>query len=704
MHLSRPFAASFRLLAVLALVGAGGLTYPATPRVAVVDTYFGTPVPDPYRWLERVHAPATRRWVAAQTSLTERELGHRPRRAAIRALVLRLMSAPSDGLPQWGGTTTAFSRSDGSLKHPWIVVSRAGRESVLLDPNLRWRDGTTSLADWQLAPDGRSLAYATKRGGGGFVTWHVLDVSSRTDRRDVVAGVPDWAPIAWAHDGSGFYYGGYASKLPPPSGAPIGTGYRACFHRVGTVQSADRVVYARADHPTWLTYAGESADGHFLIDGAVDGDGSGGTLVAVRDLRVAHAPVRLLRPLGAARYDYVDDAGNSLYFFTNADAPHGKLVAIDLRDPRSERDVIPEARATLVDVTAVGGRFVARYLRDVRSELIAFTRSGTPLRAIALPGPGSVEGIDGDTRRPVAYYRFSSPTTPPTTFAFDARTDVSRRVARSAAPFDVSAYVTAELFARSADGARIPVFVAYRRDRARDASTPALLTGYGGFGDPYLPTWSTLGAAWLGTGGTFAIANIRGGGEYGEAWHRAGMLGNKQHVFDDFAAAAKMLESRGFASRSTLGIYGYSGGGLLTGVCEVEHPELYGAVVEAAGPVDVLRGHTYGSESAWVSEVGSPLANAAQFQWLYRYAPLVHARRGVRYPATLVMTSADDERVSPAHAYKFAATLQYAQRDDTPILLYVARGTGHIGGGTLAEQAAPLAAAETFLWSKLSLH
>lgn len=693
------------LAAAMALAAFGVGAYPPAPRGGTTGVYFGSKVADPYRWLERVDSPQTKRWVAAETALTDRAFDRLSGRAAMRARVTRLMGSPQQGLPQRGGGTLAFTRSDGSLRRPVIVVARGGGERDLLDPNAMWPDGRIGLEDWALAPDGRRLAYATASGGAALVRWRVRDVSTGSDAEDEVLGSPDWAGITWAHDGGGFYYGGYLAGRAPRSGAPIGTGYAVRFHRLGTAQRSDRIVYSVPAHPDWVPYVTESAGGRFLIFAALrEGEGN---LIAVRDLRAKHPRTLALRALGAATYAYVDADLSTLYFHTNHRAAHWKLIAIDVRHPERERDVIPERADTLEDVVPVRGQFVARYLHDVRARLVAFSRRGVRIGSVPLPGPGSVDTYisqSGDSaenvRSPVTYFRFSSPTTPPTNFAYDARTGRLNAVARDLAPFDLRPYVTEELFARSADGTRIPVFVAHRRARRRDA--PLMLTGYGAFGDTYHPAWSTLGAAWLARGGTFAIACVRGGGEYGEAWHRAGMLGKKQNAFDDFAAAARFLIAHGFASHATLGAYGYSGGGLLVGATEVQHPRLFGAVIEGAGPVDVLRGETYGSESVWTGEVGSPTASQEQFRWLYAYAPLVHIRRGASYPPTLVTTSENDQRVSPVHAYKFAATLQWAQAGTAPILLYRARGTGHIGGGSLAAEAAPLADAETFLWSSLT--
>ncbi len=611
-------------------------------------------------------------------------------------MILGLMSTPFDGVPDRGKYATIFSRNVPDESQPVIMEIRNGRTWTLIDPNSRWPGSSTFLAQWYISPDGQALAYATNIAGGKWLRWHTLSTATGADLPGTVVGTPDWAPISWARDSSGFYYGGYGSEREQKAGTPIGQGYGVLFHRVGTSQSADIPVYSRPDHSDWLPYATESWDGHYLILGAVEGSGSGGNLVAIRDLHDKSSRTVLIRPLGDAQYNYVDNVGPTLYFQTTASAPRGKLVAIDLGHLSIQRDIIPERRAVLEEVTPVGGRFAAHYLHDVISQLVLFDRSGKLVADVGLPGVGTASGLVGEPDDPTGYYTFSSPTLPHTIFSYDVRTNRSTVYFQQRSPFDTTRYVTEEMFATSTAGARIPVFVAYRRGLKLDHSAPTMLTGYGGFGDAYHPVWQNLSAAWLARGGVFAIACVRGGGEYGEDWHRAGMLGNKQHAFDDFAAAARLLIDRRFASPATLAAYGYSGGGLLVGVSEVQHPNLFAAVAEEAGPVDVLRGYTYGSESAWVDEVGSPVASPEQFKWLYDYAPLVAIRKGTHYPATLIMTSENDARVSPAHSYKFAAALQWAQASPKPVLLYVAAGRGHIEGSR-ATMANTLADTEAFL-------
>jgi prolyl oligopeptidase len=684
--------------AIVALAGSFVATYPATPRGTSSDTYFGTQVPDPYRWLERINDAKTKHWVEAQTHLTEQTLAQMPDRARMRALFVSLIGAKTDSLPQSGGGVVAFDRSEGNGRLPAVVVRAGSSQHVVIDPTQRWPDGSTTLSDWKLSPDGRYLAYATKQRGLGLVGWHVLQIATSRDVPGVVSGVPDWAPIAWAENGAGFYYGSYAGGTLPPTGAPIGTGYAVRFHEIRTNAASDALVFARPDKPSWIPYVYQTDDGRYEIDAAVDGSRNG-TYMAIRDLQNGRAKVR---EIDDGLYEYVGNTGPILDFFTHVDAERGRLVAVDVRAARGMRTVVSSTADILQSVTAVGNAFVASFLRDARSRLLAYRQDGTALGEIDLPGPGSVPDISGNQNQTTAYYRFSSPTSPPITFAYHAGDQQARVLARQAAPFDVTELTTDEVFVRSADGTRIPVFIAHARGAAMDGTAPTLLTGYGGFGDAYPIEWDPVGAAWLARGGTFVIACVRGGGEYGEAWHRAGMRGNKHHVFEDLDAVAHYLVKYGYTSRKRLALYGYSGGGLLVGTTEVQHPDDFGAVVEAAGPVDVLRGQTFGSEAGWIPEVGSPTASKAQFEWLYAFAPLVHVKRGVHYPATLVRTSSGDERVSPAHAYKFAATLQWAQAGAAPVLLYVAKNTGHVGGGTILDQATPFADEETFLLHEVS--
>lgn len=678
-----------KLTFTLLLAVAGVVSYPQTARDDVSQPFFGTIVRDPYRWLERTQSPEVKQWVASQTALTSRVLDAIRNRDFFSTRISELRAASSPSSPSVGRYATVFVSGSGAL-----TVQRNGKTGILLDPKTRWAS-STRLFDWALSPDGLELAYGTETAGNGWVRWHTLSTTTSRDLPGEVIGTPDWAPIFWAADSSGFYYDGYASETHPAAGTPIGTEFRERFHRIGTPQSADRLIYARPDRPTLLPYARPTPDGRYLIL-ATSGDGPADAHAeTIEDLRTGRVAARI-QPPDSSEYDYIGNAGERFYFLSHFGAPNGKVVRIDLRTPNQPVDVIAESNEILGSAAVVGNRFIAHYFRDAASDLVVFDLSGTMLHRIALPGIGGTTDFSPQTPS-LGYYTFSSPTTPPRTYAYDVDTNTSTLYSGSrTAPFGLSDYVTEEFFAPSTGGVRVPVFVAHRRGMKLDGTTPLMLTGYGGFGDDYQPMWQDFGAAWLARGGVFAIACVRGGGEYGEKWHRDGMLGNKQHAFDDFAAAASLLTRKGFASPRTLVAYGYSGGGLLVGVTEVQHPELFAAVAEEAGTVDVLRSYSYGAEAYWATEVGSPVASPAQFRWLYRYAPLVHIQKGRTYPATFVMTSENDSYVSPAHAYKFAATLQWAQAGPRPIVLYVAPHTGHVEAMSSARV---LGDTEAFLWA-----
>jgi len=679
--------------------------YPATPRGDVIDSYFGTRVPDPYRWLERIDSGDTQNWVAAETTLTEQLLAAMPERNHLRRHFETLFRSPNRGLAQRGGDIAVFSQNDGRSGHGILVVTRGeqGRERVLLDPAAMWHDGVTSLSDiWSLAPNGRYLAYPSQRAGSDWVTWHVRDVSTGRDLPDSLIGAKNWAPIAWAHDGSGFYYGAYDASANFESLTSTPTNYKVLFHHVATAQGSDRLIYRRPDEPAWIPYVNVSIDGRYLLIGAING-ASASNMLSVKDLRNPRDQLHQIAPIDSAKYRYVTNDGPIFYLFTDFRAPHGKLIAIDVRRPNVAKTVIPESASTLDSIRAVGNQFIVHYLKDVQSSLVLFDHRGRHTGRVKLPGVGSVGTVDADARHSDAYFIFSSMSRQYSIIRYDTRSRTLAIVYQKRTTFDPASYVTEALFARSKDGTRIPVFVAHRRGLRLDGRAPALLYGYGAFGDSTEPAYYGIGEPWLARGGVFVIACVRGGGEYGEAWHRAGMLANKQNSFDDFASAAQMLISRGYASHQTLAAYGYSGAGLLVAITMIQHPSLFRATVVGAAEADVLREQLTGG-AVWVPEFGSSTASPAQFEALYRYAPLVHIQRGVIYPATFVWTSDHDDRVFPANSYKLAATLQWAQAGNNPIVLSVARNAGHGGGASSRQNADQFGDAEAFLLHEVSNH
>ncbi|MGA3036976.1 MAG: prolyl oligopeptidase family serine peptidase [Vulcanimicrobiaceae bacterium] len=662
-------------------------TYPAISRSSATNLYFGHATPNPYESLENVTSRATKNWVTQEERVTHEVLSSFHDRNATRALALRIGTAWQDGLPQVGGFSTVWSHHRPDKSDVLFVKTQSGTR-VLLDPDRRWPDGKMSIGAWKLSPDGLKLGYSTPTDGAGIMHWHVMDIKSGRDLPDVATGVPDWYPIQWSANSRGFYYDSYSSDATRKAGTAIGQDLAVRFHPLGA--TADPCIYSLPSHPQWIPYSQPTADERYLFLAAE----SIGNLAAVIDLTEHDAPVRVVRPMSSSSYHFIDSSGSVLYFRTNHLAPNWKLVAIDLKKPAVERDVVPERSETLTSVDASSGFFITQYRRDAHSELAIFDRRGRHVRDVALPGVGVVD-VSAEPATSNFYYQFSNLTTPPVTFQSDTRSGKSVVFSRVHAPFDVSRYITEEIFVRSKDGTRVPVFVAHRKN---GRVAPTLITGYGNAGFPCYTRWYPIDALWLAKGGTFAAACIRGDGDYGEAWHRAGMLGKKQNSFDDFAAAAQALVARGFTTHRTLAAYGLSAGGLLVGVTEVQHPSLFHAVADEVGPVDVLRAYTYGTETSYSSEIGSPIASEQQFKWLRAYAPLLAIKQGTTYPATFVLTSENDARVSPVHAYKFTATMQWAQKANAPVVLYVVGG-GHIGG-TLSSEVAVLTDTVTFLWNE----
>jgi prolyl oligopeptidase len=667
-------------------------TYPTIDRSTATNLYFGHATPNPYESLENTNSPTTKSWVSQEQQLTNEVFASFRGREATRKIAMQIGTAWQDGLPQVGRFSTAWTRARPNRRDVLVVKTSSGTRA-LIDPDKRWPDGQTSVDNWALSPDGLKLAYSTSVHGIETVRWRVIDVKTGRDLGDVLKGVPDWSAVIWSADSRGLYYGGYSSEAARKDGVPIGEDFAVRFHRLG--RSVDPVVFRRSDEPTWILWAQETRDGHYIVLSAVTA-ANGGNFVAVIDRTNTKASIRVVRSMSPSAYHFIDSQNSVLYFRTNHEAPRWKLVAIDLNGGGSERDVIPERADILSSADAADGIFIAHYLHDAHSELVEFNRSGKRTRVVPLPGVGAVD-VSAQSALPMFYYQFSNLTTPPITFRSNVHSGRNTVFSRKVAPFDVSQLVTDEIFVKSKDGTRIPVFVGHRRNSGR---VPAIITGYGFAGMPCYIRWYPVDAIWLAKGGTFATACVRGGGDYGDAWRRAGMRGNKQNSFDDFAASAQALVTRGFTTYRRLVAYGYSAGGLLVGVTEVQHPSLFRAVAEEAGPVDVLRAYRYGAEAGWSEETGSPIASEQEFKWLAAYAPLLAIKPSTSYPATFILTNENDARVSPAHSYKFAATLQWAQASNAPIVLYVAQG-GHLGG-TLGSEAAVLTDTETFLWNETS--
>ncbi len=666
-------------LAIPALAAAVPLAYPAAPRDSKPDVFFGTPVADPYRWLENVDSPQTRSWVEAEGRLSRSYLDAIPQRAAIETAYRKLLDYEKLGTPFTKGAKTFFFRNRGLQNQSVLYVRDApdAEPRVLLDPNALAADGTVALAGTSVTRDGRYLAYATESSGSDWQTWHVRNVATGADLPDTLVW-SKFSDAAWVGD-TGFYYSAY--DAPTAANATLSAlgVQRVMFHALGSPQSSDRVVYASTAHPDEFVGAGTTEDERFVFLYRSKGDGNGVSWKRPEEPDTAFRPVFALDP--NVSYTVVGDDGTTVYLLTNAGAPHARLVAVDLADPaHAMRDVVPETSDKLDAVSLIGDRFYLGYLHDAHSVTRIASLSGRPLGSLALPdiGTGGVPSARRSER--YAYYSFASYTFPTTIYRYDTRTGASTIYAKPKIAFSPAPYVTDLDFAISKDGTKVPVYVVHRRDMPYDGTTPTIVYGYGGFDISLGPEFSSGLALWLEMGGAYAEAILRGGGEYGDAWHDAGRLGEKQHVFDDYLAAAQMLIDRKITSTPKLAANGASNGGLLVGAALTQRPDLFGAAIPEVGVLDMLRYQTWTVGKAWIPEYGSSNASPDAFHWLLKYSPDDNVRAGTHYPATLVMTSDHDDRVFPAHSFKFAALLQHAQAGSAPILLRVEAKGGHGGG------------------------
>jgi prolyl oligopeptidase len=687
-----------------------GPTYPLAPTGAVSEDYHGTTVADPYRPLEDLDAPATRAWVSAEGALTRGYLDAIPVRAPLAARLSELYRFDRIGLPFKARDRYFFVRTSGAEEQARLMASTAAGEppQLVLDPNILIGADHPVVTGYVVSRDARHLAYGVSAGGSDWTAWHVRDLGTGADLPDVLRHTKYYRP-AFTPDGAGLYYSAFPA---PPPGSELSAqdlGNAVYYHALGTPPASDRRLFGDGAHPRWQYEPHLSPDGRWLV--IVAGDGQVGDQgredLYLLDLRAPDPqPVALVQGLTAA-FVYIGAAAGRLYFLTSQDAPNGRVVAIDPLQPQPAnwQVVIPAGEPLDLSVDAgsvslVGGRLIVRSLHDAAHRIVIYGLDGRKQREVQLPGAGAVAGFDGEPDDTDTFYTFSNLITPPTVYRYDLTTGVSSVFFAPRVAFDPANFQQRQVFYRGRDGTRIPMWLAWRRGLRLDARNRLLLSGYGGFGIPMVPSFQTARIAWLEAGGILAIANIRGGGEYGEAWHAAGRLARKQVVFDDFTAAARWLIAGRYTSTRQLAIYGRSNGGLLVGACLTQHPELFGATVVGVGVLDMLRFNRFGQGAGWEGDYGSP-QDATQFRTLYAYSPLHNVRRGVRYPPTLIVTGDHDTRVMPMHSFKFTAALQAAQAGAAPILLAVDEASGHGGGETVSQAVAQNADIYAFLLRNL---
>lgn len=637
-----------------------------------MDTYFGTRVADPYRWLETVSSPQTQAWIRAQNAFTSSYLQQFPLRDTLRARLTQLYDYPRTSLPTVLPNGRTFYRRNTGLQQQSLLYTRASSTSstpaaavTLLDPNLLSIDGSVALQEWAPSPDGRYVAYALAQGGADWRTVHVRDVHTGDDLADSLQWVR-FSGLSWTRDGAGFYYTRYPTPAPGTElTAPLANA-AVYYHRVGTPQLQDPVVFWRPELAHYFVGCSVTDDGRYLFCTASAGADNRNRLYVAPLGDPMHpavtTPVTPIVDEDVAQYSVIDNIGSIAYIVTDDQAPRRRVVALDLRTPDRAhmRTVVPESKYAIESSLMAGGRIVLQYLEDVKSIVRLFAPDGLPLGAIPLPGVGTVSGMSGRNDSDRMYYAFTTPLLPSTVYSYDVATRESHVLEPTKLTFDPAAFETREAFATSKDGTRIPLFITMRTGTKQDGTHPTMLYAYGGFDVSLTPSFAPLIAAWVERGGIYVTANLRGGAEYGEAWHRAGMREKKQNVFDDFIAAAEYLVHERYTTPARLAMRGGSNGGLLVGAVSNQRPDLFAVALPAVGVMDMLRYDRFTGGAGWVTEYGSS-SDSTMFPVLYKYSPLQNIREGTCYPATFATTADHDDRVVPGHTFKYVAALQYAQ-------------------------------------------
>lgn len=660
-----------------------------TRQVDQVDDYHGEKIADPYRWLEDTYSPETAEWIAAQNTVTQEWLGRVKSREEIRARLSQLWDFPKFGVPFERGGRWFQMRNSGLLNQAILYVMEApdAEGRVLLDPNTLAEDGTVAVSSIAVTEAGDLLAYSTSEGGSDWQTWRVRDVASGEDLPDLI----EWSKFSgasWRKDGSGFYY---CALEKPASGSEFleATSPRwVAFHRIGTAQSADEIIYFNPDEPEWGPRAQVSDDGRYLLISISHGTKQEEQL-HVLDLEEEGAQLRPLVDDFESKAIYVTNKGSTFYLLTEYEAERQRLVAVELDNPGREawRDVVSEADSLLLGVSFAGGRFVCHYLEDACSAAKVFELDGSPAGEIELPPISSIvtvgedSGFEGTAESNLVHFVISSFLDSGSVYQHDLASGETRQIWSAEATFDKSQFVSEQVFVEASDGARIPLFLTRRKDLTPSGGVPVFLYAYGGFDISITPTYSVMWTAFFERGGLLAVACLRGGGEYGRSWHSAGMRENKQRVFDDFADCARHLVDSGWSNTRRIAINGASNGGLLVGASLTQHPELFGAAVADVGVLDMLRFHKFTIGWAWKSDFGDPDIEE-EYRWVRAYSPLHNVRAGVHYPPVLITTGDHDDRVVPGHSFKFAARLQEAQLEEPekapePILIRIETSAGH---------------------------
>ena len=684
--------------------GVSKLNYPVAPSSNQVDDYHGVKVADPYRPLEDPDSAASRQWIEAENKLTFGYLDTIPSRPKIHARLTELFNYERYSVPTEHGGRYFYVHNTGLQNQAvfyWLSALDA-EPRLLLDPNTLSADGTVAVSGVSYSEDGQLMAYALSTSGSDWVEWHVREVSTGKDLPDVVKW-SKFSGAAFTKDARGFFYSRYDE--PKAGSALRDTNYyqKLYFHKLGTPQSADELIYKRDDQKEWGFGGAVTDDGHYLILYVSVGTDPRNR-VYYKDLTKPASPVVPLMDKMDAAYNFVDNDGPVFWFVTNQGATLSRLVEVELNHPEPEhwKTIVPESADKLEFASMVDHKFIASYLKDAHTEVKVFDRSGKFLRTVELPGIGTAGGFGGRREQRYTFYSYTSYATPATIYRYDVATGKSTVFRQPNVKFHPEDYETRQVFYSSKDGTRVPMFITSKKGLKLDGTNPTLLYGYGGFDVPLTPGFSVGSLVWMEMGGVYAVANLRGGGEYGEPWHLAGTKLHKQNVFDDFIAAGEWLIANHYTVSSKLAIQGGSNGGLLVGACMAQRPELYGAALPAVGVMDMLRFHKFTIGWAWTSDYGSS-DNAEEFAAIYKYSPLHNIKAGVQYPATLIMTADHDDRVVPAHSFKFAATLQADQAGPAPVLIRIQTKAGHGAGKPISKTIDEITDAWGFLVKSLGM-
>jgi len=679
--------------------------YPGSHQVDQVDNYHGTDVADPYRWLEEDvrESSEVAAWVEAQNKVTFAYLESIPERDRIRQRLTTLWDYEKFGVPFSEGGNYFYFRNDG-LQNQSVLFMQDTLESepqVIVDPNFWSADGTVALADVEISPDGRYASLAVQDGGSDWRTVRVLDIEAGEELEHELEWVK-FSPMVWKPDSSGFYYSRFPATEEGDEFQSLNRNQRIYFHRIGDTQENDRLVYSRDDQADWLLLPGISDDGRFLIISAMVS--SSGNQIAFIDLSDPENEPVFLTDNFDHEFSFVGNQGNRLIFQTDKDAPRGRLISVDSKNPDEEnwQVLVPESDSVIRQASLVGGNFLVTYLKDAFSQVVQFNENGEELRTVALPGIGSVTGFAGKFDSSETFYSYSSFNSPPGIYRYDIATGQSDVFKTAHVGFDPADYVVKQVFYESRDGTRIPMFIAHRSDLELTGDTPTLLYGYGGFNVALSPSFSVTRLAWMEMGGVFALANIRGGGEYGEDWHKAGTKLQKQNVFDDFIAAAEYLIANQYTQPEKLSVLGGSNGGLLVGAVVNQRPDLFGAALPAVGVMDMLRFHQFTAGRFWTSDYGSA-DDPEEFKALLAYSPYHNLKEDTDYPAILVTTADTDDRVVPGHSFKYAARLQASQGGAGPVLIRIETRAGHGSGKPTSKRIEEYADMWSFLADNLDL-